>query len=143
MKKSLKVLLILVVLGFSTFSAVLGTKVLSEERITTDTSDQVHPAIYGDIVVWQDNRNQATTGLDIYGYNLKTKEELPICTFTANQDYPAIYGDIVVWQDNRNGNYDIYGYNLTTGESFQIYNKHRMTQDQSSHIRRHRRLARQ
>ena len=120
MKKSLKVLLMLVVLAFSTFSAVLATKVLSEERITTEEGDQYDPAIYGDIVVWYDYRNGNN---DIYGRNIRTMaEEFPICTDDGDQYDPAIYGDIVVWQDDRNGNInpDIWGYNLKTKEEFPI-----------------------
>ena len=117
MGKYLKSLLIIFVLAFAAFSSVLGTKVLSEERITKDPTHQYSPAIYGDIVVWHDYRN---TNSDIYGYNLKTKQEFQITTNTNYQYHPAIYGDIVVWDDYRNTNADIYGYNLKTGQEFQI-----------------------
>lgn len=40
MGKYLKSLLIIFVLAFAAFSSVLGTKVLSEERITTNTDKQ-------------------------------------------------------------------------------------------------------
>ncbi len=75
------------------------------------------PAIYGDIVVWRDYRN---VNGDIYGYNLKTKQEFQITTDPAEQYDSVIYGDIVVWYDHRNGNTDIYGYNLKTKQEFQI-----------------------
>ena len=104
--KKIKILFVIVVLAFATFSTVLGTRVLSEERITTDTKDQDDPAIYGDIVVWQDERNDFG---DIWGYNLKTKEEFQITTDSNSQYYPAIYCDRVVWEDDRNDyQYDIY-----------------------------------
>ena len=115
--KKIKILFVIVVLAFSTFSAVLGTRVLSEERITTDEGGQDDPAIYGDIVVWSDYRNDNG---DIWGYNLKTKEEFRITTDTKQQIMPAIYGDIVVWQDERNDFGDIWGYNLKTKEEFRI-----------------------
>ncbi|NYT13694.1 MAG: hypothetical protein GKC01_04190 [Candidatus Methanofastidiosa archaeon] len=115
--KKILVLFMMAIFMLSTISAVMGTKVLSEERITTDTSEQYDPAIYGDIVVWYDYRK---SNWDIYGYNLKTKEEFQITTNTSSQVYPAIYGDIVVWHDTRKGNADIYGYNLKTKEEFQI-----------------------
>jgi beta propeller repeat protein len=89
----------------------------TEFQITTDINDQSLPAIYGDMVVWQDDRNGNS---DIYGYNLKTQEEFQITTDINDQSLPAIYGDMVVWQDDRNGNSDIYGYNLKTQEEFQI-----------------------
>jgi len=120
LEKFLRVIFIVLVLGFATLSAAVGTQVLSEERITTETAAQVYPAIYGDIVVWMDARSG--TNYDIWGYNLKTKQEFQITTHTSYQYSPAIYGDIVVWEDNRNGaaNYDIWGYNLKTKEEFQI-----------------------
>ncbi len=73
--------------------------------ICTAVNTQYFPAIYGDIVVWEDKRSGTT---DIYGYNLKTKQEFPICTYTSAQSFPAIYCDRVVWEDSRNGNADIY-----------------------------------
>ncbi|MFQ6088079.1 MAG: hypothetical protein ACE5K0_04180, partial [Candidatus Methanofastidiosia archaeon] len=82
----------------------------TEFQITTDPSHQSNPAIYGDIVVWQDNRN---SDFDIFGYNLSTKQ---IFQITSNENYqgnPAIYGNIVVWEDLRNENWDIYGYDLS------------------------------
>jgi len=104
--KKIKILFVIVVLAFSTFSAVLGTRVLSEERITTDEGGQDDPAIYGDIVVWSDYRNDNG---DIWGYNLKTKEEFRITTDSNSQYDPAIYCDRVVWEDDRNDyQYDIY-----------------------------------
>ncbi|KYK34079.1 MAG: hypothetical protein AYK18_14610 [Theionarchaea archaeon DG-70] len=88
-----------------------------EFQITTNPNIQQFPGIYGDIVVWQDDRNG---NYDIYGYNLFTEEEFQITTDKDNQEMPAIFSNIVVWQDDRNGNYDIYGYNLSTKEEFQI-----------------------
>jgi beta propeller repeat protein len=99
------VFLIISIFTLANFSIVLGTKALSEERITTDASAQHYPAIYGDIVVWYDERNG---NYDIYGYNLNTKQEFPITTNTSGQYYPAIYCDRVVWEERRNANWDIY-----------------------------------
>ena len=91
----------------------------NEFQITTDVKDQRSPAIYGDIVVWVDERNGNE---DIYGYYLSTQEEFPITTEPHDQSSPAIYQDIVVWADTRNGNTDIYGFNLLTQKEFQITN---------------------
>ncbi len=88
-----------------------------EFQITSNESGQGAPEIYGNIVVWTDDRNG---NLDIYGYNLSTKEEFQITTDPYDQESPAIYGDIVVWEDYRNVYADIYGYNLKTKEEFQI-----------------------
>jgi beta propeller repeat protein len=85
--------------------------------VTTNEHDQVDLAIYGDIVVWRDDRNG---NYDICGYNLSTQEEFQITRDIHAQDNPAIYQNTVVWEDNRNGNWDIYGYDLSTGEEFPI-----------------------
>jgi beta propeller repeat protein len=63
--------------------------------ICTATRYQYHPAINGNIVVWQDFRNE---NWDIYGYNLETDAEFPICTDTNSTNFqgeenPAIDGN--------------------------------------------------
>ncbi|KYK35373.1 MAG: hypothetical protein HXS48_27620 [Theionarchaea archaeon] len=95
-----------------------------EFQITTDSCNQSNPAIYGDIVVWEDERNG---NKDIYGYNLSTQKEFPICIDPHDQYHPAIYKDIVVWEDHRFGDKDTYqyywdirGYDLSTQEEFPI-----------------------
>lgn len=101
-----------VVQGFS-FTGAQPT----EFAIGTATSSQNYPAIYGNIVVWQDSRNG---NYDIYGKNLSTGQEFAICTAANTQSSPAIYGDVVVWHDSRNGNNDIYAKNLSTGQEFAV-----------------------
>ncbi len=90
---------------------------LIETQITNNESDQIDPAIYGDRVVWQDERNG---NWDIYMYNLSTSTETCITTNESNQTKPAIYGDRIVWQDERNGNRDIYMYDLSTQKETRI-----------------------
>jgi beta propeller repeat protein len=58
-------------------------------------------------VVWQDARDEATSGLDIYGWT-ESLGTFPICTRSGNQSRPDIWGNMVVWADSRNGNSDIY-----------------------------------
>ncbi len=86
-------------------------------QITKDPYNQYNPAIYQDIVVWEDSRNG---NYDIYGCNLSTREEFPICTDPHDQLNPVVYGDTVVWEDSRNGNQDIYGYNISTQKEFPV-----------------------
>jgi beta propeller repeat protein len=89
-----------------------------ESRITSDPASQVNPAIYGDTIVYQDDRNG---NWDIYmvkyGY-----AETRITTNTADQTNPRIYGDKMVYQDTRNGAPDIYMYDLSTHTETQITN---------------------
>jgi beta propeller repeat protein len=95
---------------------------LLEFQITDDVFKQGYPAVYGDIVVWEDHRGSSSLAeyRDIYGYNLATEKEFQITSHPDYQERPAIYNTVVVWQDNRNGNYDIYGVNLETKQEFQI-----------------------
>jgi TolB protein len=88
-----------------------------EFPIATEQHSQVNPAIYGHIVVWEDERNG---NKDIYGYDIETAEEFQITTDTSDQENPAMYGRVVVWEDRRQGNADIYGYNLDSHQEFQI-----------------------
>ncbi|MBU7045374.1 MAG: hypothetical protein HXS54_02970 [Theionarchaea archaeon] len=88
-----------------------------EFSITTDPSSQGDPAIFGTTIVWTDWRNG---NMDIYGYNLSTKEEFQITTDPHDQCCPEIYKDTVIWVDERNGNRDIYGFNLQTKKEFQV-----------------------
>jgi len=71
-----------------------------EFPIATDPHSQTSPAIYGDIVVWNDTRNG---NRDIYGYNLSTEEEFSVTADPHDQSWPVIYEDIVLWDDERNG----------------------------------------
>ena len=103
------VILLLVCVSFSDCSRA--------NQITEDTRNQMDPALYGDIVVWEDDRN---ANWDIYGYNLAASQEFQVTTNTHNQYDPEVYSGIVVWMDERNGNYDIYGFNLSTYQEFQI-----------------------
>ena len=76
-----------------------------EFAITTNESSQTNPDIDGNIIVWQDNRNN---NWDVFGYNLTTQKEFQITDDSHDQTNPAINGNMVVWQDNRNGNSEIY-----------------------------------
>jgi beta propeller repeat protein/parallel beta-helix repeat protein len=70
-----------------------------ETRITTCESTKLDPAIYGDRIVWMDDRNR---NADIYMYNLSTHTETQITSNKSGQSCPAIYGDRIVWMDSRN-----------------------------------------
>ncbi|MGE5458586.1 MAG: PKD domain-containing protein [Methanococcaceae archaeon] len=75
-----------------------------EIQITTNASDSNSPVIYGNTIVWQDNRNG---NWDIYAYDLVTRQQIHT-TDKSDQVDPAIYENRVVWTDSRNVNPDIY-----------------------------------
>jgi beta propeller repeat protein len=91
----------------------------NEFRITTDPHNQTNPAIYGDIVVWEDNRNG---NWDIYGYDLSTGQEFQITTDPHSQKSPLIYENTVVWIDERQetGVEAFYMYDLSKKVETQI-----------------------
>jgi TolB protein len=94
-----------------------GNFTLIETQVTNNGSDQIDPTIYGDVVVWQDERNG---NWDIYMYNLSASVETRITTNESNQTKPVIYGNRIVWQDERNGNCDIYMYDLSNQKETEI-----------------------
>ncbi|MGV8076131.1 MAG: PKD domain-containing protein [Methanosarcina sp.] len=82
---------------------------ITETRITNHGTAS-YPAIYGNTIVWQDERNG---NWDVYIYDLSTKKEIHT-TNSAYQTDPDIYENSVVWIDNRNGWLDIYLQDLAT-----------------------------
>ena len=98
------------------------TPAFPETLISNNKSDQNTPAIYGDNIVWEDNRNGIKSGnyTDIYIYNLSTGSEKQLTLNSSWVSSPVIYRDSVVWDDNRNFSSDIYMYNISTLKETQI-----------------------
>ena len=103
--------------------------------ISTSTASELAPAVAGGpanefFVVWQDGRNLAETGPDIYGTQVNgsgtvsTPSGVPITTTAEAQYSPALSFNgtnyLVVWADERNlglSGVDIYGTRLSgTGD---------------------------
>lgn len=98
----------------------LSTK--KETKITTSETAS-NPTIYGDKIVWNDNRSGK---YDIHMYDLSTHKETKITT-SGKTSSPSIYKNRIVWLDYRNDNSgsgwyypDIYMYDLTTHKETQI-----------------------
>lgn len=119
--------------------ASAASSTATETQITTNPSNSQNPVIYGNTIVWQDDRNG---NWDIYIFNLSTKEQIHT-TNKASQVSPEIYGNKVVWEDERNGGHDIYLQDLatkkqtritTSGEAYspKIYGNTIVWQDNSS-----------
>jgi beta propeller repeat protein len=118
------ILLATIILSISAMADVtplVGTGTLPgiHTLITTGTpdSDQQNPAISGDRIVWEDNRNG---NWDIYLYSVTTGVEQQITSDSSDQLMPSISGEIIVWQDYRNGDADIFLYNTTTKKETRI-----------------------
>ena len=113
---------------------ILGARVTSAGKvidlrgtnISTAVSNQYNPSVAASagtfLVVWQDERNQGTTGVDIYGTRVSGNGAvtdpagLTLSTAATDQTQPAVAGDVttfmVVWQDARGAGstgHDIYG----------------------------------
>jgi beta propeller repeat protein len=102
-------------------------------QITTNEAGQIIPKIWGDYIVWQDNRNDndknSNPEWDIYVYNITTGEEKLISKAPGIHTNPNIDNNKVVWEDGRNfkgmkelrwgsnvpdNNTDIYMYDIKT-----------------------------
>lgn len=110
------------------------------QQLTREKHAQICPVIYGDTVVWLDDRNTqpGRGGFDIYALDLKTNQETRLTAeptaecFDSNQ--LAISENLVVWTDIRNVdkslrwggtndptyNVDIYAYDLNSKQEFRI-----------------------
>jgi beta propeller repeat protein len=112
-----------------------ATAVPAEGTRTRVISSDAHPKsldIYGDRIVWADDRNEEgqvdnlslysnhDENWDIYMYDLSTSMETQITSNNSTQSNPSIYENRIVWQDLRNGNWDIYMYDLSTSMETRI-----------------------
>ncbi|HIH74747.1 MAG TPA: PKD domain-containing protein, partial [Methanosarcina sp.] len=98
-----------------------------ETQITTNKSNQFNPVIYGDRIVWSDERN-GPDDTDIYMYDLLTSRETQITNSVLRQLGVAIYGDRILCMANHEypdiENTDIYVYDLSkSGETRIVTNR--------------------
>ncbi len=107
-------------------------------QITTDEHAQIRARIYGDTIVWLDNRheehNEYPHYFDVYAYDLKTGEERRITTTNSIRERDlSISNSVVLWTDSRNDdpssrintyppvtNNDIYLYDLATNRERRV-----------------------
>ena len=84
---------------------VLDRATSEQRRITDVPARRVGFEISGHWLVWMDRRNESGqhyADFDIYGYNMKTGEEILVAIAPGSQRSPSIHGNTVVWADNRN-----------------------------------------
>jgi len=90
--------------------------------IIGDANDQMLPAVFENIVVWQDYIISGGSGdWDIRASDITDREQ-PVMFAVSNifgndEQAPAIHGNIVVWQDGAEGDYDIFGADITNPAS--------------------------
>jgi PGF-pre-PGF domain-containing protein len=100
-----------------------------ETQITHDSWLTKNPAIYGDRIVWWedrlDNNNNAIE--NIHMYDLLTSQETQITNNNGAVNYssPAIFGNRIVWEEDHDlggglWNHNIYMYDLSTSQEIQI-----------------------
>jgi beta propeller repeat protein/parallel beta-helix repeat protein len=109
---------------------------IKNEAIIKDSFWQNSPAMYGDWLVWQDNRDGDR---EIYAYNLsvdsdyngvpnyletpRLESDPALVRITNNPNLqltPDICGDIIVWSDFRNGVLDIYAYTFSNNTEWPV-----------------------
>ncbi len=97
----------------------LNLQTLQENPIGLTGHDQVHPAIWGGRLVWQDWRDNGPS--EIYFKDLESTQAVVRVTDNIyGQGNPAIYNNWIVWEDGRNGQLDLYGYNLLRKQEVRI-----------------------
>jgi len=86
--------------------------------VIDEAGDQTNPAIFQDVVVWQDFIVADGAGdFDIRSADISDPNEALIFTVTEivdnDEQNPAIHGRLVVWQDGPAGDFGIYGADIT------------------------------
>lgn len=81
-----------------------------ERQVSICACDEVFPRISGNSVVWEDDRNKATTGLDLYGKNLTNLAglDLVVDNEPLDQRLHDVDGTNVVFADPRTGTSNVF-----------------------------------
>ena len=103
---------------YDIYVASLSEPEISLLFVLGEDGDQMNPAIYENIVVWQDFILTGDGGdWDITAADISDHNEAfvyPVTQIAENDEQnPAISGNIVVWEDGPAGNADIYGADIT------------------------------
>ncbi|MDD3427682.1 MAG: hypothetical protein PHQ76_02015 [Caldisericia bacterium] len=95
-----------------------------ESNICTADNFQKAPYLKNNIIVWEDLRNEATTGKDIYMYSLETGSESVVCNAVGDQEEPITNGNYIVYEHmTYNGNEiekKLIKFEISTSNSFTI-----------------------
>jgi hypothetical protein len=123
MKRATLIIIILQIAINISFAQWTGTFTSQPVSIANKGQTNTHIVTDGNsgaIITWEDNRNSATTGVDIYaqrmnnnGYPIWAYNGMVICNEPSTQKSVVITDAgngacIIAWQDTRNGNSDIF-----------------------------------
>ncbi|MDD5133532.1 MAG: hypothetical protein PHD81_04860 [Candidatus Nanoarchaeia archaeon] len=96
------------------------------KQITNNQYTSLFPAVNGNIIAWQDQRNEdgGTYRYDIYAYDLGKDQERRITSNSYALNSPFIYDNKIIWNDYRNALYpasvgDVYMCDLTPGSTYE------------------------
>lgn len=83
---------------------------------------QYVPKIYGDKIVWMDNRyiDEHYHYINMYDLTEETEEPVYLDSFHQDQWWASIHGEKIAWQEKRENDYDIYVFDLISEEAAQI-----------------------
>lgn len=98
--------------------AVKPSTSYSTFQITSDGSQQNGPLVWGNNIVWTDWRG--TNGLDVWVYNLKTKESMPVISRPNNQRAYGIWKDAIIYRDEDTTPASMKVYNMKTRQDTQV-----------------------
>jgi TolB protein len=101
----------------------------TERRITSDASNHWYPKVFGDRVVWEDDRNGADSNWDIWLYNATTGAEEQVTTLSSAQWNPVIWGNRIAYEDYRDGNPNIFVYTILDRPIIPVIGQARMPTD--------------
>ena len=115
---------------------IYNIKTNKESQVTDNKKDQIYPRLFGNKVVWHDNRNLESYSADnpiifpnwdIYSYDILKNNEESLVSASQTQYYPAIWENFVVWEDGRHKTGsdqliggDIYLLDLSNGKEVKI-----------------------
>ena len=91
------------------------------EEILVKPGTQWYPRIFGDTLVWTDDRGG---NWDVYMEDLETREERQISSGRYDEIRPRIWGSSIVWEENvvkkRSETQDVYMFDLLTDETHKL-----------------------
>jgi beta propeller repeat protein len=86
-------------------------------RLTSSPRSQEYPEISGDLVVWEDTRQETNPAYvfnyDVYLYDLRAGVEIPLATSATWSGMPRVDGSRVIWTERRDGRWEVVLVELT------------------------------